>query len=310
MGNEGTGARRVVLTTGGRLDASLAGALPGLSRARIQRLIAAGDVTVGDTVARKAMSIPAGTEVVVHLREREILAPWDAAVVDIPCIYEDDDVVAINKPAGLPTHGGPGDEGPSVAAWFVARYPAEAAAFDVDRPGIVHRLDKDTSGVLLLAKTPAAQAALSHSFEAREVTKVYLAVCDGVPARERAVIDAPIARHPGDRTKMAIVKRGREARSEYRVLASDGRRSLLQVQIFTGRTHQVRVHLAAIGCPVMNDHVYGRAGDGRQLLHAWRLGLAHPSGGRIELAAPLPADLAEVSSAIDASMPAALQPPA
>jgi len=199
----------------------------------------------------------------------------------------------IDKPAGLAVHGAPGDEGPSVAAWWLARLGAGAAGFDAERPGIVHRLDKDTTGVLVLAKTPRAQAALSAAFEARATEKTYLAVCDGHPPRDRAVIDAPIARHPGDRTRMAIVRKGRQSRTAYEVLAADKDTSLVLVKPETGRTHQIRVHLDGVGSPVRFDRVYGRPGPGRQLLHAWRLAVPHPDGGTLTVTAPLPPDLLE-----------------
>jgi 23S rRNA pseudouridine1911/1915/1917 synthase len=155
----------------------------------------------------------------------------------------------------------------------------------------VHRLDKETSGALLLAKTPRAQAALGHAFESREVTKLYLAVTDAVPAQREAVIEAPIGRDPADRTRMAILRRGRAARTGYSVLGHDGRKALLLVRLYTGRTHQVRVHLAAIGAPVHGDRVYGAASDGRQLLHAWRIVVPHPEGGTLEVTAPAPPDV-------------------
>ncbi len=207
-------------------------------------------------------------------------------------LYEDDALVAIDKPAGLAAHGAAGDTGPSVAGWFLARYPEEALAFDVDRPGIVHRLDKDTTGVMVMAKTPAAQAALSRAFEQRETVKQYLAICDGVPHKPRARIEAKIARHPGDRTKMAITRNGRDARTDYEVLGEDRGQSFLLLRLYTGRTHQIRVHLAAINVAVRYDRIYGKAGAGRQLLHAWKLGLPHPAGGMLEVTAPLPEDMA------------------
>ena len=212
---------------------------------------------------------------------------------DLPILYEDAALTVIDKPAGLAVHGAPGDEGPSVAAWWLARLGAEASAFDAERPGIVHRLDKDTTGVLVLAKTPKAQAALSTAFEARATDKTYVAVCDGHPPRERAVIDAPIARHPGDRTRMAIVRKGRASRTNYEVLASDKETSLVPVKPETGRTHQIRVHLDGVGAPVRFDRVYGRPGPGRQLLHAWRITVPHPEGGTLTVTAPLPPDMCE-----------------
>ncbi len=246
---------------------------------------------LNDEPVRKSVHVEAGDTVAVTIPDtaHEPLAP----AFDLPVLYEDEWVVAIDKPAGLAAHGAAGDTGPSVASWFLARYPAEAAAFDADRPGIVHRLDKDTTGVMVLAKTPAAQAALSRSFEQRETVKNYLAVCDGVPHKPRARIEAKIARHPGDRTKMAITRNGREARTDYEVLGEHRAQSFLSIRLYTGRTHQIRVHLAAISVAVRFDRIYGKAGDGRQLLHAWKLAVPHPAGGTLEVTASLPDDMAD-----------------
>jgi 23S rRNA pseudouridine1911/1915/1917 synthase len=290
--------RELVAATAGRVDAVLAAACPDLSRARLQRLIASGHATVNGEPVRKSVHVAPGDRITLDIPENE--HPTPAVVPDLPILYEDSSLVAIDKPAGLAVHGAPGHAGPTVAAWFVARYPAEAAAFDAERPGIVHRLDKDTTGVLLLAKTPAAQAALSRAFEARTTSKTYIAICDGVPERPRAVIDADIARHPGDRTRMAIARRGRAARTEYEVIATGWGQSLLVVRPVTGRTHQIRVHLAAIGAPVAGDRVYGRAGEGRQKLHAWQVTVPHPDGGTLTVTAPLPLDMRDAVRAMGA----------
>jgi 23S rRNA pseudouridine1911/1915/1917 synthase len=279
--------------TPGRLDAVLAAAFADLSRARVQRLIAEGHVTRNSAPVRKSEQVEAGDLLELTIPE----TPHEAAGVsfDLPILYEDAWVVAVDKPAGIPVHGAPGERRETIADWFLARYPAEATAFDVEHPGVVHRLDRDTTGVLLLAKTPGAQAALSAAFEARSAMKTYLAVCDGVPRRPQAIIDAPIARDPADRTRMAIVRRGgRAARTGYRLLGDDGRQSLLLVDLFTGRTHQARVHLAAVGLPVSGDTIYGEAPPtaGRQLLHAWRIAVPHPGGGMVTVTAPMPADMA------------------
>lgn len=294
MGNAaGTGSietRSLTAPASGRLDAVLAGAFADLSRARVQRLIDAGHARVNGSPARKAMNISEGDAL-----DLEVPATPHESVptgLELPVLYEDEHLCVIDKPAGLAVHGAPGDTGPSVAAWWLEKLGEAASAFDVERPGIVHRLDKDTSGVLLLAKTPAAQAALSAAFEARTTKKTYLAIVEGVPDRPKAVIDAPIDRHPGDRTRMAIVTRGRESRTAYEVLHSDGRRALIEVHPETGRTHQIRVHLAAIGVPVSDDAVYGkREPGGRQLLHAYQLAIPHPAGGTLTVTAPVPADM-------------------
>lgn len=286
--NQPGDARELVAATPGRIDAVLASAFPDISRARLQRLIAAGHVTVNGQPLRKSAKVAEGDTIGVVIPETPHPAP--TSHLCIPILFEDDYLLVVDKPAGLAVHGAPGDTGPSVALWMLERLGPAAGAFDVERPGIVHRLDKDTSGVLLLAKTPTAQAKLSRAFEERTTKKTYLAVTDGLPDRPHAVIDAPIARHPGERTRMAIGRHGREARTEYEELGRDNTRAFLLLRPETGRTHQIRVHLAAIQAPVAFDRVYGRPGDGRQMLHAWRLALPHPAGGTLTVTAPIPPD--------------------
>jgi 23S rRNA pseudouridine1911/1915/1917 synthase len=284
--------RDVAVATGpGRADAVFAVAFPEFSRARIQRLISDGHARVDGSVTKKAAHIEAGARLTVDLPVRARATA--ACDIDLPVLFEDASVVVIDKPAGLAVHGGPEDQSESVARWFEATYPSDAAEFDVERPGIVHRLDKGTSGVMVVARTPAAQAALSEAFAERRVKKQYLALVDGVPEQAHAVIDAPIGRHRGDRTRMAILDTGRESRTEYELLGSAHGRSLLHLKPVTGRTHQIRVHLASIGVPVADDAVYGKGGSGRHLLHAWRLELPHPDGGALIATAKLPRDMQE-----------------
>ena len=287
----------------GRIDAVIAAAIPDLSRARVQRLIADGFVQVNGSVVRKSGQVVVGDTLCLELPivDHSVIPTG----LTLRILYEDGVMIAIDKPAGLAVHGAPGDTGPNVANWFIERLGEAAGAFDAERPGIVHRLDKDTSGVLLLAKSPQAQAALSGAFEARTTKKSYIAIVDGVPSRDRAVIDAAIGRHPGDRTKMAVAKQGRESRTGYEILAQDGDRALLLVQPETGRTHQIRVHLAAINTPVTFDRTYGRgSADGRQLLHAWRIEVPHPEGGMLTVTAELPADFIEPIRAMRAAVAA------
>jgi 23S rRNA pseudouridine1911/1915/1917 synthase len=283
--------RQLVADSRGRIDAILATAYPEISRARLQRLIADGNVTINGEIVRKSGQVVVGDQLTLEVPDTS--HDIQPSGLDLPVLFEDDCMLAIDKPAGLAVHGAPGDMSPSVAMWMLEKLGPGAAAFDVERPGIVHRLDKDTSGVLLLAKTPVAQAALSAAFEARTTSKTYLAVTDGVPPQRRAMIDAPINRHPGDRTRMAIARRGREARTEYELLGDDGDYAFVVVRPETGRTHQIRVHLAAIQSPVVFDRVYGKGGDGRQLLHAWRISVPHPAGDTLTVTAPLPADFRE-----------------
>jgi 23S rRNA pseudouridine1911/1915/1917 synthase len=291
--------RSLTAPVAGRLDAILAAVFDDLSRARVQRLIDAGHARVNGAVAHKALAVVEGAELELDVPDTSHeVAP---SGLDLPVLYEDDALSVIDKPAGLAVHGAPGDTSPSVAGWWLEQLGDRAAAFDVERPGIVHRLDKDTSGVLVLAKTPVAQASLSAAFEARTTKKSYLAVVQGVPDRPKAVIDAPIDRHPGDRTRMAIVTRGRESRTTYEQLHTDGRRALLEIKPETGRTHQIRVHLAAVGIPVADDAVYGkREPGGRQLLHAYELSIPHPDGGTLTVSAPIPPDFDRAVRAIGA----------
>jgi 23S rRNA pseudouridine1911/1915/1917 synthase len=295
----GSSTRTLTAPAAGRLDAVLAAAFSDLSRARVQRLVEAGNARVNGTVARKALAVVEGDSLELDVPE----TPREPAPtgLKLPVLYADDWLAVVNKPAGLAVHGAPGDTAPSVAAWWLEQLGDEARSFDVERPGVVHRLDKDTTGVLVLARTPAAQAKLSAAFEERTTRKTYLAVVEGVPDRPKAVIDAPIDRHPGDRTRMAIVKRGRDSRTVYELLHNDGRRSLLEVRPETGRTHQIRVHLAAVGIPVSDDAVYGkREPGGRQLLHAYQLSIPHPDGGTLTVTAPIPPDFDRAVRAIGA----------
>ena len=291
-----TGRREFRAASSGRIDAVLAAAYPDLSRARLQRLIAGGNVSINGEAVRKSGQVQPGDELCLDVPE----TPHEAvpANFDIPVLFEDDWLIAVNKPPGLAVHGAPGDTSPGVALWMLQRLGSLAASFDVERPGIVHRLDRDTSGVLLLAKTPAAQASLSAQFEARTTRKTYVALTDGVPDRPRAVIDADIGRHPGDRTKMAIARHGRDARTAYVSLGDDGHCASLLLRPETGRTHQIRVHLAAIASPVLFDRVYGKGGDGRQMLHAWQLRIPHPAGGVLTVTAPIPPDFEAAVRAI------------
>jgi 23S rRNA pseudouridine1911/1915/1917 synthase len=271
----------------------LAAALTHLSRAHLQRLISEGRVSLDGEPLKKSALVEAGQSLVVTL-PAEGPPAGEGPEAELAVLYEDDDLVAIDKPAGLIAHQAGGDSGPTVAGWFAVRYPQLIAALDPARPGIVHRLDRDTTGVMVLAKTPEVVVSLSASFESRSAAKTYIAICEGVPAQERAVIDAPIGRRPGDRGRMAVVRdgSGREARTEYEVLGDHDGRSLLVLHPESGRTHQVRVHLAAVGAPVLFDPAYGTPGGGRTQLHAANLALPHPAGGTLTISATIPEDMA------------------
>jgi len=276
----------------------VAEAFADLSRARVQRLIEDGGVLVAGAVVRKSAVVEEGARIEVTLpaTDHDIVPTG----LDLPVLYADEHLTAVSKPAGLAVHGAPGDQSPDVARWWLEQLGEAAGAFTVERPGIVHRLDKDTSGVLLLARTPAAQTSLSKAFEDRTTVKTYIAICDGVPGRVRAVIDAAVGRDPRDRARMGVVRNGRASRTAYEMVHSDHDVSILIVKPETGRTHQIRVHLAAVGVPVRFDGVYGKPGAGRQMLHAWQLTVPHPAGGTLTVTAPIPADMAAECRALHA----------
>jgi len=320
---------------GQRLDAFLAGPLG--SRSHAQRLIDAGLVRVQGAPRAKNHRVAAGER--VEVSEPEPVRPVPARPIDVPIVYEDDSVLVVDKPAGLVVHPGatnpqppstgsdpslpqppstgsdpslpqppstgsdpslpqPPSTGsdPSLVELLAARI---AGGPDPQRPGVVHRLDRDTSGLLVLARTEGAYAALQRAMARREVEREYLALVEGVPPARSGLIDAPIGRDRRVRTRMSTdTDAPREARTRFEIERTfDDRAALLRVRLETGRTHQIRVHLAAIGHPVAADPEYGNAGRfglARQFLHAARLVFAHPeSGERVELSSALPSDLEE-----------------
>ncbi len=278
---------------GERLDSFLARRCPDLSRSRIQALTADGCVTVDGGAAKPAARLREGQTVslVVPPPAPSRLTPQ---AMDLDVAYEDADLLVIDKPAGLVTHPAPGHPDHTLANAVLAHCPDLEGVGGEIRPGLVHRLDRDTSGLIVVAKNDAAQAGLSGQFKERTVSKAYLAVVTGYPEPERATIDAPIGRHPRSRTRMAVVSTGREAVTEYDVLRRMRGYSLVETRPRTGRTHQIRVHLASVGHPVAGDAVYGRTAPGldRHFLHAHRLAFSHPrTGKRLALESPLPSDL-------------------
>jgi len=278
---------------GERLDTFLAQRCPDLSRSRIQALTAEGFVAVDGAQAKRAVRLRQGQTVslVVPPPAPSTLVPQP---MDLVVVYEDRDLLVVDKPAGLVTHPAPGHPDHTLANAVLAHCPDLEGVGGEVRPGLVHRLDKDTSGLIVVAKNDAAQASLSSQFKDRTVSKAYLAAVTGYPDPERATIDAPIGRHPGSRTRMAVVSTGREAATEYDVLRRLRGYSLLKARPRTGRTHQIRVHLASIGHPVAGDATYGKPAPGldRHFLHAHRLAFDHPrTAKRLELQSPLPGDL-------------------
>jgi 23S rRNA pseudouridine1911/1915/1917 synthase len=317
MGNQGMPfeEERVFIVpaeaAGMRLDKFLADHLADISRSRIQGWIEKGRVTLDGRPARPSTRLDPGQCVRVFIPPpEEVRILPEPILLDI--LYEDEHLLVINKPAGMVVHPAPGHTSGTLVNALLARFPAwaeldwweseedeEEAGADYPRPGIVHRLDKDTSGLLIVAKSAGARSALQAQFQARQVEKVYLALVHGVPPAPAGLIDAPIGRDPRQRKRMAVVAEGRPAVTAYRVLEPLGEYALLEVMPKTGRTHQIRVHLAFIGHPVVGDEVYGRRRSRlacpRQFLHAARLSFRHPVTGRpMEFSAPLPPDLQAV----------------
>ena len=278
---------------GERLDVFLSRAVADLSRSQARRLIDDGLVTVDGAPERPSYRLPGGARITATLPPAEEVEPA-AERIPLTIIYQDEDVIVVDKPAGLTVHPAPGHPSGTLVNALLALAPELAGLRDRVRPGIVHRLDRDTSGLLVVARNERARDDLIRQMKQREVSKTYLALVQGVPQPPQGTIEAPIGRHPRNRKKMAVVAGGREAETRYRTREEVDGLALLEVEPVTGRTHQIRVHLAAIGHPVVGDAVYGKRSDlvGRQFLHAWRLAFDLPSSGRrVEFESPLPADL-------------------
>jgi len=288
---------------GKRLDVALAALLPATTRSAAHRLLDAGQVALTYGAARPSRPVVAGEVVTVDVAETApvVLVPSAGALT---ILYEDDDLAVIDKPAGLAVHPGAGHQDDTLVNRLLGYDPLIAAVAGAgvgaaERPGIVHRLDKDTSGLIVVARSPTAHAALTRQWRERTVAKRYRALVEGRPRVDEGVVAMPIGRDPRNRKRMAPLLDGRPARSLYRLERVYRRFSLLDVAIETGRTHQIRVHLAAIGHPVAGDRLYGARhplpGLTRQFLHAYLLGFHLPSTGAYrEFFAPLPPDLSDV----------------
>ena len=288
-----------------RLDAFLAAALPAstLSRSRIKELIERGEVLVNGALVKAACRLGDGDQIVVVVPEprKSVLRPEEVAFT---ILYEDEDLVVIAKPPDTVVHPGCGHQTGTLVHGLLFHCGDLAGIGGEERPGIVHRLDKDTSGVMVVAKNDLAHQSLVNQFKARHVSKVYLAIVNGCPKDETGRIDRPIGRHPSQRRKMAINEAGRRAVTNWRVLESFAEGfALLELGLETGRTHQIRVHMAASGNPVTGDLLYGRQdrrfcaelGVFRQCLHSYRLGFSHPrTGEKLLFTAPLWPDLQQV----------------
>lgn len=318
MSSGGSGAQRFEIDAdldGSRVDVALARLLT-TSRSAAAQLLDAGLVSIGGARVRRSRSLVAGdvVEVAAEAERATVIAP------DVPPIrFRDEHLMVLAKPVGLVVHPGSGHHGDTLVDALQQAGVPLAEGDDPQRPGIVHRLDRDTSGLILIALSPEAMAVLPGMLSRREVTRRYLALLSAVPAETRGVVDAPLARHPTRRTRFAIVEGGRPARTRYRVLATSEvaigdageaqRVASVICALETGRTHQIRVHLDAIGAPVAGDLVYGvdrrlatAIGLGRPALHAARLELAHPvTGEPLVLVEPLPEDL--VAAHVAAGLP-------
>ncbi|HTC80545.1 MAG TPA: RluA family pseudouridine synthase [Acidimicrobiia bacterium] len=289
---------------GERVDRALA-LLTGWSRADVAVLVEAGAVRVGGQPVAKSRRLAEGEEVEVE-GEPEADSPPKPEPVDFRVVHADDDIVVLSKPAGLVVHPGAGHRVGTLAAGLLHRYPEIAGVGDPMRPGIVHRLDRDTSGLMVVARSAGAYEALVAALAGRELERRYLALAWGRFDARRGTIDAPIGRSATRRTRMAVREVGKDARTGYEVTRQYEHPvcALVECRLETGRTHQIRVHLAAIGHPVVGDGTYG--GDrsplrpGRPFLHAQALALTHPSTGeRLEFSDPLPPELAAVLTRLE-----------
>ena len=252
-----------------------------ISRSLWQKYIKAGYVSVNSkVVTTPKFEVDETDEIALDLPEKE------QADVDLPILYEDDDVIVVNKPSGLLTHakGGLSDE--STVAEIIR--PKTSFATDTDRPGIVHRLDRDTSGLLIIAKNPESAAHLQRQFAERTAKKTYIAITDGKPKLNAAKIDLPIGRNPSAPSTFRIDPNGKPAQTTYHVLAENDAQSLVELKPTTGRTHQLRVHLTHLNAPILGDRVYGKSSDCRMMLHAQKLEITLPSGERKVFEAAVP----------------------
>jgi 23S rRNA pseudouridine1911/1915/1917 synthase len=291
---------------GARLDKYVSEHCPDISRTQAQRIIEAGQVTVNGVTARPSLKLNAGDTIVVGLPPPPTTSLTPEAI-PIKIVYEDDDILIVDKPAGLTVHPAPGHPTHTLANAVLSHLP-QLDTGDWQRPGIVHRLDKDTSGLIIIAKNSHAHQSLMEQFKKRQVSKVYLTLVCGHLTPEEGFIEAPIGRDRSHRERMAITdaEHGREARTGYHVLRYPGQYSLLEVRPETGRTHQIRVHLAAIGYPVVGDRVYGTRSSliDRQFLHAHRLRFQLPSTGQpVEFQSELPPDLQQALASVHDSAP-------
>ena len=289
-----------VVKSSTRLDKYISEVCPEISRTRAQKLIDDGHIRVNGKLRNASYRTNTGDLLQIEIPPAvpSHLAPED---IDVDILFEDEDVIVVDKPAGLTVHPSPTQQSHTLINAILPHLAR--ATGDFERPGIVHRLDKDTSGVMVIARNPVAHEKLADQFKRHSVRKVYIALVKGRLTPEQGIIEAPVGRDTGDRKKMAITgeSRGKKALTRYRVVRYIDSFSLLEVMPQTGRTHQIRVHLAAIGFPVVGDAMYGVKSPvlSRQFLHAHKLGFQHPTTGEyVEFVSPLPLDLAQALEAV------------
>lgn len=284
---------------GTRLDHFLSGEIPRLSRSRIQSLIKSNHALLNGHSAKCGANIKSGDRVEVNEppAEPDTNQPEE---IPLPILFEDDDIVVINKPAGMVVHPAAGNREHTLVNALLYHCKTLSGIGGTQRPGIVHRLDKDTSGCIVVAKNDEAHRNLARQFAGRSVSKIYLALASGIFKKKRGIIETLIGRHPVHRKKMTVPShgRGRAAKTEYRVLQEPGPYSLVECTLHTGRTHQIRVHLKHLGHPLLGDALYGSKPTvefPRQMLHSWKLGFAHPRTAHwMEFQSPPPEDFSRL----------------
>lgn len=281
---------------GVRLDLFICQSCEGLSRSLVQKLIDDGHVLINGELGKASRRVRVGDEILVQVPPPEPSPQLLAEDLPLDIVYEDGDILVVDKPAGLTVYPAPGHPRHTLMNAILAHYPEIASIESSVRPGVVHRLDKDTSGLMVVAKNKAAQLNLALQIKSHRVLKKYLVLVKGAPSPGRGAVEAPIGRHPKDRKRMAVVEGGRPSRTLYEVTRRFNGYSLLEATLQTGRTHQIRVHFAHRGWPVVGDPVYGARVPwlGRQFVHARTLGLRLPGSGKyVEFQSEPPADLRE-----------------
>jgi len=282
-------------SAGSRLDIYLLSRIPDHSRSQIQSMIKQGLVKVNDVVVKAGYSLKAGDLIRVTIPAPS--APGlEPQHIPIKIVYQDEDIIVLDKPAGLVVHPSPGHPDHTLVNALLAIFPELAAGDDSQRPGIVHRLDKDTSGLMIVARNSRARESLMSQMKNREVIKKYYALVQGHLSPKKGAIEAPVGRDPSHRQRMALVSKGKYARTAYEVAGEYGADTLVEATLETGRTHQIRLHFAAIGHPVTGDATYGQHSQelNRQFLHSYYLKFRHPANGReMEFTSALPPELKE-----------------